>query len=253
MYFDLFPFYRSKWRQVGRIKVSIMAELMEITLFQTYFNQKCVNRWNYVASGSPAAVTLSFALASAMGFLPVSTDMADGTVGGALQLIQIANVVFNSVLARAVYVDDDFYDSPFISGTAGLVSGASEGLSPLNAYGFFSSRVKQSIGRGYKRFVGVPETATNTGGLMTSGILGQMTTLGGLMGDTLTYDDEGTTLSFVPCIVQKEKYVVTESGKDAYKYYASQATQLVHTAQGIGWSPYENVRSQTSRQYGRGI
>lgn len=230
-----------------------MAELMEITLFQTYFNQKCVNRWNYVASGTPAAVTLSFALASAMGFLPVSTDLLDTTVGGALQLMQIANVAFNSILARAVYVDDDFYDSPFISGTNGGVAAGSEGLSPLNAYGFFSSRVKQSIGRGYKRFVGVPETATNAGGLMTSGILAQMTDLAGFMGDTLSYDDEGTTITFVPAIVQKEKYTVVASGKDAYRYYASQATQLTHTAQGIGWSPYENIRSQVSRQYGRGI
>ena len=162
-------------------------------------------------------------------------------------------MVFNSVLARAVYIDDDFYDSPFLAGTQGLLSGSGQGTSPIDAFGFFSSRVKQSINRGYKRFVGLSEGAVGEAGNMESATLTAMETLAGYMGDTLVYDDEGESLTFIPAIVQKEKYVVTESGKDAYKYYASQATQLAHTAQGIDWSPYTTVRSQVSRQYGRGI
>jgi len=229
-----------------------MAELMEITLFTTYFNQKCVNRWNYVANGTPAAVTLSFGLLSIMGFLPVSTDLAADTVGGSLQGMLAADVIFNSAIARAVYIDDDFYDSPFLSGTHGDVGGGAAALSPLDAYGWFSSRVKQSIGRGYKRFPGVVEASVVSGGQIEGATLTAMETVAGYMGDTLVYDDEGESLTYVPCIVQKEKYVVAESGKDAYRYYASQATQLTHTAQGISWTPYGNVRSQTSRQYGRG-
>jgi len=229
-----------------------MAELMEITLFQTYFNQRCVNRWNYVANGTPAAVTLSFALTSIMGFLPTSTTLAGSTVGGALQVVQAADVSFDSVIARAVYIDDDFYDSPFLAGTAGSAAGGAAALSPTQAFGFFSSRVKQSIARGYKRFVGASEGTVEAGGAISSGALTALTSLAGFMSDTLVYDDEGESLTFIPCIVQKEKYVVTESGKDAYRYYASQATQLTHTAQGIGWTPYENIRTQVSRQYGRG-
>jgi len=229
-----------------------MAELMEITLFQTYFNQKCVNRWNYVANGTPAAVTLSFALASIMGFLPVSTTLAGGTVGGSLQGVQNADVHFNSVIARAVYIDDDFYDSPFLANTVGAATGGASALSPTNAFGFFSSRVKQSIARGYKRFVGASEGTVTSGGVIEGATLTALESVAGFMSDTLVYDDEGESLTFIPCIVQKEKYVVEESGKDAYKYYASQATQLTHTAQGINWTPYENIRTQVSRQYGRG-
>lgn len=229
-----------------------MAELMEITLNTSYFNQKCVNRWNYVASGTPAAVTLSFALVSIMGFLPTTTDLANDTVGGSIQQLLVSNVIFNSVIARAIYIDDDFYDSPFLAATVGSNVGGGEGMSPLDAYGFFSSRVKQSIGRGYKRFPGIAEGSVGAGGIITGGTLTVMGLVAGFMSDTLVYDDEGESLTFVPAIVQKEKYVVTESGKDAYRYYAAQATQLTHTAQGINWTPYENVRSQVSRQYGRG-
>lgn len=229
-----------------------MAELMEITLFQDYFNQRCVNRWNYVASGTPAAVTLSFALMSIMGFLPVTTTLGAGTVGGKLQTEQNGNVTFKSAIARAVYIDDDFYDSPFLGGTVGQSTGDTSALSPTAAYGFFSSRVKQSIARGYKRFVGVNEAASGVGGVIASGTMAALEVLAGYMSDTLVYDDEGESITFVPCIVQKEKYVVVDSGNDAYRYYADQAEQLVHTAQGVNWSPYDTVRTQVSRQYGRG-
>jgi len=229
-----------------------MAELMELTLNTTYFNQKCVNRFNYVASGTPAAVTYSFALATAMGWLSLTTTLPTATIGADLQGILHPQVTFNSIISRAVYIDDDFYDNPFISGTVGGNSGGGDGMSPLDAYGLFSSRVKQSIARGYKRFPGIGEVGVSSGGVLTSGTLGALETLCAKMSDTLTYDDEGNSLSFIPAIVQKEKYTVVASGKDAYRYYASQAVQLEHTAQGIGWSPYPNVRSQVSRQYGRG-
>jgi hypothetical protein len=229
-----------------------MAELMELTLNTTYFNQRCVNRWNYVASGTPAAVTLSFALTSIMGFLPASTDLGASTVGGSLQSMLASDVVFNSVIARAIYIDDDFYDSPFLAATHGDVSGGTAAMSPLEAFGWFSSRVKQSIGRGYKRFPGITEASVTSGGQIEGATLTAMEAVAGYMGDTLVYSDEGESLTFIPCIVQKEKYTVEESGNFAYRYYADQSVQLEHTAQGIGWTPYSNVRSQTSRQYGRG-
>jgi len=230
-----------------------MAEIMEVTLFQQYQNQEAVDRWNYVASGTPAAVSLSFALLTAMGFLPTSTTLADTTVGGELQALQNSTVRFASALARAVYVDDDFYDSPFLANTFGAVGNEASASSPTLAYGFRSNRVKQSIGRGYKRFVGVESSYAGNGGEMATLAITQMTALATAMSQTLTYDDEGNTLTFIPCIVQKEKYTVTSSGKFAYRYYASQATQLTHTAQGVVWENYTQSRSQVSRQYGRGV
>jgi hypothetical protein len=43
--------------------------LYEVVLEQRYYNQQVVNRWNYVGSGTPASVTGSFALLSALGFI----------------------------------------------------------------------------------------------------------------------------------------------------------------------------------------
>jgi len=229
-----------------------MAELMEITLFQTYYNQKCVNRWNYVASGTPAAVTYSFALAAIMGFLPTSTTLTPDTVAGSLQALQNADVHFNSIISRSVYIDDDFYDSPFLVNTVGGSAGGTGALSPTNAYGFYSSRVKQSIARGYKRFVGASEGTVLSGGQIESAFLPALTALAGFMGDTLVYDDEGESLTFIPCIVQKEEYEVPDSDTTAYRYYEDPVIQLTHTAQGISWTPYEQIRTQVSRQYGRG-
>jgi len=230
-----------------------MAELMELTLFQTYQNQVCVNRWNYVASGTPAAVTLSFALAAAMGFLSNIVTLDDETIGGMIQGVQNVGATFNSVLSRAVYIDDDFYDSPFISGVVGLQGSAPSGSSPLASYGFRSNRVKQSIGRGYKRFAGVDQGLMASGGDWISGVEDNLQAIADALGETLNYTDEGNSLTFVPAIVQKEKYEVESSGKFAYRYYATQATQLTHTAQGVIWEFYPQMRSQTSRQYGRGV
>ena len=71
------------------------------------------------------------------------------------------------------------------------------------------------------------------------------------MGATLNYTDEGNALSFAPAIISKEKYT-TPSGKEAYKYYASEVLQAAHTATGILWEIYGETRTQGSRQYGRG-
>jgi hypothetical protein len=84
-----------------------------------------------------------------------------------------------------------------------------------------------------------------------SGTLGAMELLASVMGDTLTYDDEGNTLTYTPCVVQKEKYT-TPSGKDAYRYYATESAQAPHLAVGVAWEVYDTERSQVSRQYGHG-
>jgi len=225
--------------------------LMEVVLEQSYKGQQCINRWNYMASGTPAAVTLSFGLLSIMGFLAVSSELAEGTVAGSLQNLQNADVTFIQATARAVYIDEDFYGNPFVSGTVGASVAGGDPQTPLVAFGFRSNRVKQSIGRGYKRFTGVLEGNTGNGGVWSVATVSQMTELAGLMGDALNYDDEGNTLTYTPCIVQKLKYT-TPSGREAYKYYPTEVAQSAHIASGIQWQAYDQVRSQTSRQYGRG-
>lgn len=225
--------------------------LMEVVLEQVYNGQQCINRWNYMASGTPGGTTLSFGLISALGFLPTSTTLLAGSVGAELQSLQNPSVRFVQATVRGVFLDDDFYGSPFLASTFGTRASQGEPITSVNAFGFRSTRVKQSIGRGYKRFVGMSEGVVGDYGNLTSPTLTQMTAVADAMSDTLSFDDEGSTLSYVPCIAQKLKYT-TPSGKTAYKYYSTETLQAPHNALGISWEGYNTTRTQVSRQVGRG-
>lgn len=226
--------------------------LYEITLFQNYFNQNCVNRWNYLSTGTPAAVMGSFALLVAFGFLnpEAPPTYVDGTPFETIRQMQNGSVTYLEADIRAVYDNADFYTLPFITNNVGIGS-AGEPLAPFVSAGFRTNRVLQNIARGTKRFVGVSETMVGPGGVWESSWLANWTQVAEAMSDTLTYDDEGNTITFTPCVVQKEKYT-TSSGKDAYRYYDTLAHQTPHIASGVDWQLYPNVRSQVSRQYGRG-
>jgi hypothetical protein len=80
-----------------------------------------------------------------------------------------------------------------------------------------------------------------------------MANVAGAMNAVLTYIDEGNTLTFTPIVAAKEKYQSnTNPVRFAYRYYASEALQLQHIMSSIIWSAYDTVRTQVSRQYGRG-
>jgi len=225
--------------------------LYEVVLEQRYFNQQTINRWNYLGSGTPAAAQPSFALLTALGFIGLSTTLEAGTVGGQIQGIQNGSVTFIQATARAIYIDEDFYANPFLAGTVGGVGGLGDPMSPIAAFGYRSNRVKQSIGRGYKRFVGMSEGDLDGGGVLAAGAVTRGNLLKTAMNATLTYEDEGNTLTFTPCIAQKEEYE-TPSGKTAYKYYETEVLQAPHLAVGINWELYQQQRTQNTRQYGRG-
>jgi len=225
--------------------------LYEVVLQQSYFGQEIINRFNYLGTGTPASVTGSFGLLSALGMIPTGTTLTALTVAGQIQGIQNAACSFVQAMARAIYLDDDFFDNPFFAGTVGGVGGLGDPVSPVNAFGFRSNRVKQSIGRGYKRFAGMSEGDVDAGGVLTSSAQIRLNLLKTAMGASLTYDDSGNTLTFTPCVAQKLKYT-TPSGKTAYKYYPTEAAQAPHIANGIAWEFYPQLRTQTSRQYGRG-
>lgn len=231
--------------------------VMEVVLQQTYAGQETVNRWNYVSSGTPASVSLSFALINAMGGI---YDAAGTPVGypatrimKLLAACQSSGVTFDLLYARDVYSTTDFYESPFVQPLVGAKSG--EAMPPFVAFGYRTNRVRTDVRRGTKRFVGLLESDNaSLGTLLPAFVTGVGAALRTAMSAVLTYDDEGNTISFNPCVCGKEKYVPDPAHpeKTAYKYYASQATQLSHTALGIQWDIYNTVRSQTSRQYGRG-
>jgi hypothetical protein len=227
--------------------------VMELVVNQKYFNQLVVNRFHYLASGTPAAVTLSFGLLHASGFL--SSRLAAGifpdtTLAGQVQNIQSNALTFVSAYARDLYSVTDFYEGPFPTGPAGTRTG--DALSPTSAFGFFGSRVRTDIRRGQKRFAGVTEAQVDSGGVITSTMNAAMVNVADKIGATITYDDEGNTLTYVPCVMGLLEYE-TESGRKAYHKYPDPADQLEHLAVGGAWSHYPQVRTQVSRQYGRGV
>lgn len=225
--------------------------LYEVTVQSEYFSQLCVNRWNYLGAGSPGTTTGAFGLAFAMGLVPTGDPpvVDPNSILGLMLNLQSTAVIYDSFLVRNVYDPLDFYSGGLI-GITGLSTGG-ETEAPFIAYGLRSNRVRLDIRRGYKRLVGVVENAVTAGGVLVPAILTALQLIANAMSDPLDYSDSGATLTFNPCIVSKQPYT-TPSGNTAYQYYPTEAQQLLHLAENINFEPYQNLRSQTSRQYGRG-
>lgn len=226
--------------------------LLEVILRTVFRGVLCINKFNYLSSGIPASVSRSFGLISAMGFIPDAGVYPVDTFFVALRALLHSDVGFIGAECKAIYDPTDFYERPFVASINGQDSG--ESSPPFVAYGFRTSRVRGDIARGTRRFVGVADGKIGSGGALVPGALTAVENLADVMDNNLEYDDEGNTLTYAPVIVHKEKY---QSNSDpvrwAYRYYASEATQLTWLAQGFIWQPYLEARSQTSRQYGRGM
>jgi hypothetical protein len=227
--------------------------IYELTLFQRFGGQQCINRWNYLLTGTPAAVTGSFALIDAFGgVIPALTPgvFPEDTNMRYIQDLVSSGVQFEALMAKAVYDVTDFYELPYVPAPTGGAGGDS--ASPTVAFGFRSTRTRTDIRRGMKRFVGVPESAVTTAGSIASAVVPALEDLADGMAAALTYDDEGNTLTFTPIIVSKEPYTPSGSTSQSYRYYPTLAEQLDHIAQSILWQPYAQTRTQVSRQIGRG-
>lgn len=227
--------------------------ILEAVISQSYQGQQVINRYHYVSSGTPAAVSLSFALLYAMGYLSsrvVGGAFPAGTIAGAVQDIQHNSLTYVSSVARDLYSVTDFYENPFVVPVSGDQPGSA--ATPVLAYGFQSNRVRLDVRRGSKRYAGVLEEAMEAGGTIVSGYFTEMGEVADLLSDTLTYDDEGNTITFVPAVLSFEMYTTPPAPK-AYRKYETEAEQLMHTAQGVLYAPQPRVRTQVSRQYGRGV
>lgn len=230
-----------------------MSKLYEVVLTGSYFSQQIINRFNYLMTGTPAVVTGSFALASALGSIYDTSSYPSGTLINLIINTVSDEFVLSQITVVNPYDPTDFYEAPFVPEYRGQQTG--QAASPTMAYGFRSNRVRTDIARGMKRFVGVTEDYMGDGGVLT-GIVSTLEDVAEGLGATLAYTDEGNSLSFAPCIVGKEKYVTTAPttlpARFAYRYYEDEAVQMEHLAVGVSWQPYSTVRTQTSRQYGRG-
>lgn len=225
--------------------------IFEVVLQQELLGQEVINRWNYESDSVPTAVTLSFALASAMGFIinQQNQNPPAGSILESMRTVQSADVRYVQGTVRAVYDVIDFYSTPFVPQLNGGVVVSSD--APFIAFGMRTNRVRQDIRRGMKRVAGVPETASTASGLLVTAFLDNMNELATRMSQEITYDDEGTSLTFSPIVVKKQEYAPSP-GRTAYRYYPTLTEQEANIARSIQWEPYNTLRSQVSRQYGRG-
>lgn len=232
--------------------------LYEVVLTSVYQNQQCINRFNYLMSGVPASVSGSFALASAFGAiydpLGVPPGYPPATLFRAIREVSNTGVLFEQLTVLDPYDDVDFYQVPFIQAAPGLIAGSL--ASPALALGYRTNLIRRDVARGTKRFVGIVEEGMGTGGVIEGNLLAAANTLATKLADNLVYDDEGNTLTFAPCIAGKQRYDpetgLPDPNGSAYRYYPVEADQLNKLAVGIDWQMYTQVRTQTSRQYGRG-
>lgn len=226
--------------------------MYEITLEQSYVGQQCINRWNYISDAPPAGVNGAFKALVGMGFTPDTdiTAFGEGTVAALLQTIQSGGVTFVQAVARNLYSDTDFYTYSFPSATAGL--GTGEAMSPALAYGFTSDRTNAGIRRAQKRFVGVTESTVGSGGIFTDAALTQIQLLGDAMGDINLAPTGAGSMTFTPYVFGRLKYHPPGKTTWAYKYYETEAEQMEHIARINQFTAKRQVRTQTSRQYGRG-
>lgn len=224
---------------------------IEVTLRQVYAGQQCLNRFSYYSDDDAVGSVLAFGLITAMGFIGTGSPVVypAGTLFPLIRAIQSTALQYVEVEARDLYDPFNFYVRPFPAPTAGLSGG--EGASPVLATGFRSTRTRSDIGRGFKRFTGISEGAMAAGGNLDPGVLASLAPLAAELSAVLTYTNEAAIYSYQPCVMSFEPYA-TPSGKTAYRPYATEAEQLEHTAFSMEYSAMPQVRTQTSRQYGRG-
>lgn len=226
--------------------------LYEITLEQSYAGQQVINRWNYQSGEAPAGISGAFKALVGMGFTP-DTDIepfGEDTIAAKLQFLQVDDVIFVQAIAKNIYSVTDFYTYAFPPNTTGAQAGT-DGLTPVDAFGYTSNRTRSDIRRAQKRFVGIPESLVGNLGKFTTESLATYQDLGDTMADPNVVPAGTGSMTFTPYVFGRVAYT-TPSGKTAYKYYDTEAEQLDHIALITAFDFKEEVRSQTSRQYGRG-
>jgi len=188
----------------------------------------------------------------AMGFSPPTSSpwqFASDSLGLALQNLQSDSFKYKSFYVRDLYDPTNFVETAFNPLTVGLA--ADVPAAPFLSYGVQSGRIRTDIARGSKRFAGVVEAFMGDGGVITGTGVTKLATVASIMSDTLSYTSGGASLSYAPAVLQFQKYT-TPRGKTAYKKQDTAALQLEHAALNPVYVSMESVRSQVSRQRGRG-
>jgi hypothetical protein len=223
--------------------------LYEVTVRQSYFDQLCINVFSYFVQGGVGVTPTSLELLTLMGLIPTGSPLAfpADSVAETIWGIQDDDVLWLSAEARELYSVTDFYEAAYSPPIEGAQTD-NQGLPPFNAWGFYSARVRTDIRRGFKRFVGVPEAYVDNGGAVASTIVADLVDVTDAMSELLS----GVSAVYQPCVISREKVVDPDTGAVSYQLYATESEQEEHCAYPLVWTHYNTVRSQTSRQYGRG-
>lgn len=223
--------------------------LFEVLLRQAYNSRNVLNRWFYSGSGTPAAVQMSFALASAFGGIPddITSAFPDNSVMLGLANLQSTGLVYVELAVENLYDVGDFYTIPYSPSQNGEASGPA--MSPFVAYAAQSNRIRTDIRRGNKRFAGVTEDNIDAYGALSSGALTALGNICTAMSETLEYDDEGNTLSFQPTVLSFEKHAPdTDHKTEWYSLYETLAEQEDHAAVGVNWTAKAYMTTQNTRK-----
>lgn len=224
-----------------------MSAIYEVTLRGAMNLQATVNAFHYVVTDVLATPT-ALNLLTLMGFIPTGDPplLPEDTLFASLRACVSEDVHFVEVEAREMYSVTDFYTAPYSPAVPGIQDQPAS--SPVLAWGLRSNRVRTDVRRGYKRLPGVTEANMDAGGAVGADQLTVLTALATAMSATLT----GLGGPYMPAVLAFEEYT-TPRGRSAYKPYATRDEQLAHAAYAVSWQPYDVVRTQNSRQYGRGI
>lgn len=233
-----------------------MSKLLELVLTATYDNQEIINRFNYLASGTPGEDNAAAALVQAFGCIWDGTEYPTGLPFNDILLLQNPNVVYSFASARDVYDPLDFEEVPFVNPAIGKDTGSGSAESPFLAFGLRTNRTRLDIRRGTKRFVGVGESSAGAYGALVSGAVSNLNTVAAALTSVLTQTLDANSFTFAPCIAGKQRYNPSTGLPDpdgtAYRYYPVEADQLAKLATGITWEVYTDVRTQNSRKIGKG-
>lgn len=221
----------------------------ELSLFSQFAGQRCVNVFNYVLTGTPAAVSGSFGLAYAFGSVLNAGIFPTTGLFAKIKALVSTGVQFTQVRVKNPYDVTDFYSVPFAAGTTGAITG--ESMSPTQAFSVRSNQTRLDIQAGQKRFPGVSESSVGTEGIVAAGAVTLLTAITTAMSAPASYDDEGNTLLY-NIVVAKKTMPPNVEGTDGLGYFPTLSEQLDNVATGLLWTQRAYISTQTTRQYGRG-
>jgi len=224
----------------------------EVTLQQSYLNQQVINRWNYISDAIPTGSLGSLLALVGMGFVPFEGNPAfgSGTFAGLLQERQHSATQWIAAIGKNIHDPTDYYAYAFPAGTVSL-NGGSDATSPVIAVGYATDRTRSDVRRGQKRFCGIVEAEMGGGGVLTGEATPVWQAIGDTMADINLVPVGGSGVTFTPYVFGRKKEV-DEDGKVSYPYWPTDAEQLAHAMRINAWTLKTAIRTQGTRQYGRG-